>query len=114
MKPDVTTYEDCLLLIRAFYDKLLVDDQINHFFIHLNLDEHLPRVADFWAFILIDKPGYQNNMISAHASLNLKETDFNRWLFLFQETVNELFEGEKAALAIQRSQLIALTMKAKL
>jgi hemoglobin len=103
-----------MLLIRNFYDKLLIDDQISHFFVHLNLNEHLPRVADFWAFILIDKPGYQNNMMSAHASLNLKETDFNRWLFLFQETVNELFEGEKASMAIHRSQHIALTMKAKL
>lgn len=113
MKKDITTYEDCLKLIEQFYNKLLKDDQISHFFTHLNLEEHIPRVADFWAFILVDRPGYQNNMMSAHASLSLNENDFERWLKLFHETVREHFEGEKADLAIQRSQLIALTMKSK-
>lgn len=113
MKQDIATYEDCLLLIRRFYDKLLVDEQIGHFFIQLNLEEHIPRVADFWAFVLIDQPGYQNNMMTAHAALDLKDADFNRWLELFHQTVRELFQGEKANTAIQRSQLIALTMKAK-
>lgn len=111
---DITTYDDCLLLIRKFYDKLLKDELISHFFIQLDLDAHIPRVADFWAFILIDQPGYSNNMMSAHASLPLKENDFERWLFLFHETIDENFEGEKAKLAKERSTLIAWTMKTKL
>ena len=73
MKNDITTYEDCLLLIRKFYDKLPTDDTIAHFFVDLDLEEHIPRVADFWAFLLIDKPGYNNNMMTAHAKLELKE-----------------------------------------
>jgi hemoglobin len=111
---DIETYEDCILLIRKFYDKLLVDDQISHFFIHLDLEEHIPRVADFWAFLLIDKPGYSNNMMTAHAKLELNENDFNRWLALFHQTIHELFSGEKANLAIERSKLIAWTMKSKM
>lgn len=113
MKKDITTYDDCLLLIENFYDKLLIDDQIAHFFTDLNLEEHIPKVADFWAFILIDRPGYSNNMMTAHARLNLKEKDFERWLELFHETINDLFQGEKATLAIERSKLIAWTMKTK-
>lgn len=111
---DIGTYEDCLLLIRKFYDKLLDDDRISHFFIHLDLDEHIPKVADFWAFILIDKPGYSNNMMTAHSKLPLAEEDFERWLELFHKTINELFNGEKANLAIERSRLIAWTMKSKM
>ena len=110
---DIETYEDCLMLIRKFYDKLLVDKDISHFFIHLDLDKHIPKVVDFWAFALIDKPGYQNNMMTAHAHLNLKATDFERWLELFHETVREHFSGERAQTAIDRSNLIAWTMRSK-
>lgn len=111
---DIETYDDCLLLIRKFYDKLLVDEQISHFFIQLNLEEHIPKVADFWAFILIDKPGYSNNMITAHAKLALTEKDLERWLELFHRTIKEYFSGEKADLATERSKLIAWTMTSKI
>jgi hemoglobin len=111
---DIETYEDCLFLIDKFYDKLLKDEQIVHYFSDLDLKKHIPRVADFWAFILIDKAGYSNNMMAAHAKLPLKEDDFTRWLELFHSTINELFSGEKAALAIERSKLVAWTMKSKL
>jgi hemoglobin len=114
MKNDITSYEDCLMLIRKFYDKLVIDDSIAHFFVDLDLDEHIPRVADFWAFLLIDKPGYNNNMMSAHARLDLKEKDFERWLALFQLTIDELFEGDKAEMAKQRANLIAWTMRSKM
>ena len=111
---DIETYEDCLLLITKFYDKLLIDDQIGHFFEQLDLTHHIPKVADFWAFVLIDQTGYANNMMTAHSKLELKASDFERWLALFHESINELFEGEKATLAIERSKLIAWTMKSKM
>lgn len=111
---DIQTYEDCLLLIDAFYQKLLEDEQIGHFFKDLDLSTHIPRVADFWAFVLIDKPGYANNMMTAHARLDLKECDFERWLELFHETIHENFIGEKADLSIERSKLITWTMKSKM
>lgn len=114
MKNDISTFDDCLLLIEKFYDKLLVDDKIKHFFVDLNLKEHIPNVASFWAFVLIDKVGYSNNMMSAHAMLKLTSEDFDQWLILFHKTVNELFEGKKADLAIERSKLIAWTMKSKM
>ena len=111
---DITTYEDCIELIEKFYVKLLKDERIAHFFTELDLQTHIPHVADFWAFILIDKPGYANNMMTAHARLQLKEEDFNQWLNLFHQTIEENFEGEKANLAIERSRLIAWTMKTKM
>lgn len=111
---DIETYDDCLLLITKFYDKLMVDDEIGHFFQALDLSHHIPKVADFWAFILVDKPGYNNNMMGAHAKLDLHESDFKRWLHLFHETIGEHFQGEKANLAIERSKLVAWTMTSKL
>jgi hemoglobin len=111
---DIETYEDCLLLIRAFYEKLLTDTQIGHFFQTLDLTSHIPRVSDFWAFVLIDKAGYTNNMMTAHAQLVLTEKDFEQWLSLFHATIDELFAGEKANLAKERSRLIAWTMRSKI
>jgi hemoglobin len=97
----------------CFYDKLLLDPQIGHFFHQLDLTKHLPRVADFWAFILIDQPGYSGNMMEAHARLSLTGSDFDQWLFLFHQTIDEHFIGEKANLAKERSSLIAWTMRSK-
>lgn len=114
MKSDIRSYEDCLQLIEHFYTKLLKDPVIGHYFADLNLKEHIPRVADFWAFVLIDKAGYQGNMMTAHAKLPLNIEDFDRWLALFKTSVNELFHGEKSEMAIQRSEQIAWTMKSKL
>jgi len=111
---DIETYEDVLNLISKFYESLLKDEQIKHFFIDLNLEQHIPHVADFWAFILIDRPGYANNMMTAHSKLELKASDFERWLAIFHLTIHELFEGEKAKLAVERSNLIAWTMKSKM
>jgi hemoglobin len=111
---DITTYEDVLYLITRFYEKLLLDEQIGHFFQELNLNTHIPRVADFWAFILIDQPGYTGNMMDAHARLALKDADFDQWLLLFHHTIDDHFYGEKAALAKDRSTLIAWTMKSKI
>ncbi len=111
---DIETYEECQFLIERFYDKLMGDEHIGHYFRDLNLSMHIPRVAEFWAFILIDRTGYKGNMMDAHARLPLKVDDFDRWLTLFHETVREHFSGEKANLAIERSTLIAWTMKSKL
>ena len=111
---DIETYEECQFLIERFYDKLMGDEHIGDYFRDLNLSMHIPRVAEFWAFILIDRTGYKGNMMDAHARLPLKVDDFDRWLTLFHETVREHFSGEKANLAIERSTLIAWTMKSKL
>ena len=111
---DIETYEECKFLIERFYEKLALDEHIGHYFRDLDLGKHIPRVAEFWAFILIDRTGYTGNMMDAHARLPLKVGDFDRWLALFHETVSEHFSGEKANLAIERSTLIAWTMKSKL
>jgi hypothetical protein len=35
------------------------------------------------------------------------------WLDVFTKTVNDLFVGEKAALAVQRASVLAFTFKSK-
>jgi hemoglobin len=44
----------------------------------------------------------------------LKKAHFDQWLFLFNETINQLFIGEKAEMAKQRAAVIAWTINSKL
>ena len=109
----IESKEDVELLVETFYQKLIKDELISHFFSELDLKEHLPRVVQFWSFILLNEEGYNTNMMEKHIKLDLNEASFDRWLKLFHETVDQFFVGEKADLAKQRSTLIGWTMKMK-
>lgn len=110
---EIESKEDVELLVETFYQKLVKDELISHFFLKLDLKEHLPKVVQFWSFILLDETGYSANMMEKHMKLDLNEESFDRWLKLFHETVDQFFVGEKADLAKQRATLIGWTMKTK-
>lgn len=121
MKKDIETREDLLLLVTQFYKKLLNDDSINYIFTEIakiNLDHHLPVLVNFWDSILFQSDTYQKNAMQPHISLNqkspLQPQHFETWLRYFNETVDELFEGEKAFIAKERALSIATVMKIKL
>jgi hemoglobin len=52
---------------------------------------------DFWEMVLFDGHAYKGNPMKTHLNLNekspLKKVHFDAWIDLFNETVNELFEG---------------------
>ena len=52
--------------------------------------------------------------INLHQRSPLQAQHFETWLRYFNETVDELFEGEKAFLAKERALSIATVMKIKL
>jgi hemoglobin len=49
-----------------------------------------------------------------HEKFSLSSADFARWIQLFTQTVDQLFEGENAALAKQRAISIATVMQLKI
>jgi len=98
--PDIESRKDIETLIKAFYEKAITDEVIGHFFtriVPLNLEEHLPKMFDFWEMVLFDGHAYKGNPMKTHLNLNekspLKKVHFDAWIGLFNETVNELFEG---------------------
>lgn len=118
---DITSRKDIELLIKEFYDKLLVDDVVGYLFtdvVELNLDEHLPKLVDFWEDQLLRTNKYSGNPMRIHMNLNLKSPlkteHFDRWLNLFSETVNAQFAGPKAHLAKERALSIATVIQIKL
>ena len=67
--------------------------------VDIDMREHLPIISDFWETILFQKPAYKRGpqVMNVHLALNekvkLKDFHFRRWLYLFNKTVDELFDG---------------------
>jgi hemoglobin len=101
-------------LVRTFYSRVTKDPEIGHFFAHVDFEQHFPRMFDFWSFILLDQAGFTGNVFDKHVGLGIESRHFPIWLKHFNETVDELFEGEKANLAKQRAEVLAFTFDAKL
>jgi hemoglobin len=105
--------EDVRHLVEVFYSKVLKDESLMPFFKHLDFEAHLPKMIHFWSFVLLDEPGYTTNVVEKHLNMPLEPVHFQRWLSLFNETIDELFEGEKVELAKQRAAVIAWTIESK-
>ena len=121
VKKDIKNREDLLLLIQEFYKKLLSDDSISYLFIdvaRINIEHHFPVLVDFWDSLLFQSDTYHNNAMQPHLALHYKshlaQHHFLTWLRYFKETVDELFEGEKALLAKERAVSIATVMQLKI
>jgi hemoglobin len=121
MKKDIGSREDLFLLVKNFYNKLLTDDSINYLFTdvaNINLEHHLPVLVDFWDNILFSSDTYRKNAMQPHLILHekspLTKHHFETWLRYFKESVDELFEGDKAFIAKERAQSIATVMQIKI
>jgi hemoglobin len=121
MKKDIRSREDIELLVKTFYEKAKGDPIIGHLFttvFRVNWERHLPIMYDFWENTLFFTGTYTGNPMQSHRYLHnlhpFTETHFNQWVALFTQTVDELFEGEKALLAKQRALSIATVMKIKI
>ena len=109
----IESRNDIQLLVESFYTKVVKDEVLAPFFKHLDFDKHLPKMIDFWEFVLLDKAGYTTDVTEKHAHMRLKQEHFDRWLELFNQTVDANFAGEKADLAKQRAFLVGWTIKSK-
>jgi len=120
-KRDIENRADLEKLLETFYKKVFKDDLISHFFIEvvpLNLETHIPVIADFWESVLLDGRGYRKNVMEIHLNISekskIEKKDLDRWVKIFSETVDELFEGPKASLAKQKAASIATMMIIKI
>ena len=121
MKKDITDREDLLTLLTQFYNKLLADKSISYLFTEvakIELHHHLDILVNFWDSILFQSDTYRKNAMQPHMILHqispLQKHHFETWLAYFNETVDELFEGEKALLAKERALSIATVMQIKI
>lgn len=117
---DIENRKDIEHLVNEFYTKVLKDDKIGFFFnqiADIDWEKHFPIMYDFWETLLFDTMKYKGNPMTKHIVLSKKEPmtseHFERWLFLWNQTVNEYFTGDRATEAIKRAKMIADLMKYK-
>jgi hemoglobin len=120
-RPDIHDRADCERLVRAFYGRALTDPVIGFIFVdvaRLDLEAHVPRIASFWETILLGAQTYGGGAFRPHAVLNtkvrLRAGHFERWLWLWRTTVDELFAGERAELAKSHAERVARAFHARL
>ena len=121
MKKDIESREDLVRMLTLFYQNAFSDELIGRFFtevVPLDLATHIPVIADFWESVVFGARGYRKNVMEVHSHIHqlsaIKKEHLDRWVKLFTETVDELFEGEKALLIKQRARSIATLMDIKL
>jgi len=121
MKKDIEDRKDIELLINSFYDKVKQDAIIGSFFtevVQVNWEKHLPVMYNFWENIVFQTGSYNGNPMDKHLELNKKSLitmeHFQRWILLFNETVDELFLGTNSELIKQRALSIATVMQIKI
>ncbi len=118
---EITTPSDIHSLLTKFYEKAFADDVIGYIFHNapgFDLEEHLPIIASFWESMLFATAGYKGNPMLKHIELNrhipLKSEHFERWLQLWEATVNENFAGKIADEAVTKAKTIAFLMQKKI
>ncbi|MCK0131055.1 group III truncated hemoglobin [Flavobacteriaceae bacterium F08102] len=118
---DLETRKDICQLVDTFYAKVTTDPKIGYFFTKvaaIDLVQHLPIMYNFWESTILGNHVYKGNPMLTHLSLNkkspLKQEHFDRWLFLWKETIGELYEGVNATKAISLAEQIGGLMLFKI
>jgi hemoglobin len=118
---DISNRRDIVDLLENFYRKAFADPLIGHFFtevVPLNLETHIPQIADFWESVIFGARGYRKNVMEIHQHINalsaIKKEHLDRWVVLFSQTVDQSFEGPNATLIKQRARSVATMMEIKI
>jgi len=100
---DILGREEIVRLVDRFYEKVGQDKTLGFIFTDIakvDWETHLPKMYAFWQTVLFRDGGFRGDPIGKHARLvpltRMGKEQFDRWLELFEETVDELFSGENA------------------
>lgn len=109
------TEEAIRLLVDRFYRKVRSDPDLGPVFERAIAAEawepHLATMRDFWASVMLTAGRYKGNPLAAHARVQgIRPELFQRWLELFTETADELFEAEVAAIFRMKAGRIAQSL----
>ena len=121
MKTDIQNRKDVQKIVNNFYQKLLSNKEFEHLFIkvaEIDVLTHIDIIIDFWESVLFQVGKYKRDLIDKHLALNhlhrLNEKHFEEWLQLFNESVDELYEGEKAKKAKDQAFSLAKIIRLKI
>ena len=115
---DIATDNDVGVVVRRFYRAVIADPLLGPLFERFGVDwpRHIPKLEQYWEYVLLDRPSAAVNTIAAHAPVQ-RATPFGRrhierWLELWEETVDELYVGPVAARAKGRARQVGRALQA--
>jgi len=116
MKTELANFEDIVLFVDSFYDKVQSDELIGPVFDAVITDwqPHLEKMYNFWNAALFGVPGFKGNPFARHAPLSLQQQHFERWLLLFNQTIDTYFEGTMAEEVKKKANIMAIMFLSKI
>jgi hemoglobin len=116
-RPDLDRRDRIEQLVRDFYRQVAMDDLLGPVFARAGVDwsVHLPKLVDFWAWQLLGEQRYDRNPLRAHERVHAHDPFrpelYERWLELFDTTVDDAFTGPLADLAKHRARRMAHALR---
>lgn len=118
---DLAGRTDVEALLRRFYSRALIDELLREPFAELRasgLDAHLPIMCDFWETVLFGAGRYRGSALTAHRNIHertpLRDHHFIRWLTIWNDTVDAMYQGPAAERAKVQGARIAWAMHRRL
>ncbi|HSE76090.1 MAG TPA: group III truncated hemoglobin, partial [Dongiaceae bacterium] len=113
--PQYATDDQIETLVAAFYARIRTDPELGPIFLRAIGEDwtaHLKTMCDFWSSVMNTTGRYKGKPIPAHLKLpDIEPRHFERWLRLFSETAQGLFDADLASLFVQRAERIAESLK---
>jgi hemoglobin len=116
-KSDIRGLEEVKRLVDSFYARVQQDELLAPIFnyrLSTYWVPHLEKMYAFWNAALFGEKGYVGNPFAKHATLPVDSAHFERWLSLFNSTVDTHFEGPMAEDAKKRALLMATTFQRRM
>lgn len=99
---EILELEQVKLLVDSFYSKIRKDDLLKDIFDEVIQDrwpEHLEKMYCFWQTVLLGERTYSGKPFVPHMHLPVDMQHFDRWLDLFDQTLEEHFHGQNVEAA---------------
>lgn len=100
---DLDTRTEVHGLVTRFYQEIALDDLLEPIFgevAEVDWNEHIPRLIDYWCWILFGTDGYPRSVTRAHRHLHalrpIEPAHCDRWMALWVATIDAGWSGPVA------------------
>jgi hemoglobin len=110
---DLTTSAHVHDLVVAFYREIMLDELLEPVFgdvAEVDWVEHIPRLIDYWCWVLLGVPKYEGTVTTTHRHLHglhpLEAEHCDRWFALWVRCVEQRWEGRNAERAKRHASMM--------
>lgn len=125
MKSNIHGVTEVKTLVEAFYKKVESDKDLSTIFNTVIKtpelwEHHYQKLTDFWMMNLFGETNYSGQPMGIHLWVDMQmgytvsENHFERWILLWKETIDNLYEGVVANKAKLQADRLAVAFKNRL